>query len=43
MMNRYDEVEVLSVLPLCLRGLAREWYDTLTPDMLNRINENVDY
>lgn len=43
MVNRYGEEEVLSVLPLCLRGLAREWYDTLTPDMLDRMDENVDY
>lgn len=42
MVNRYGEEEVLSVLPLCLRDLTRIWYDTLTADILDRMDQDVD-
>lgn len=42
MVNRYGEDEVLSTLPLCLKGIAREWYDTLTPEILNDMDYSSD-
>lgn len=42
MVNRYGRDEVLEVLPLCMKDLAREWYDTLQGDLLERMDRSVD-
>lgn len=42
MVNRYGEQEVLAVLPLCLKGNARIWYDTLSPTTLDEMDDSVD-
>jgi len=42
MVNRYGATEVLLCLPRCMQDLAEEWYDTLSPDLLQRMDYDVD-
>jgi hypothetical protein len=42
MVNRYGTEVVLSALLLCMTEVAREWYDAISPDILESMDNDVD-